>query len=51
MLDFLQLAPAYIADVTATAINGLDGVDIEACRLLAEDKGIKFKQRELDLVG
>ena len=51
MLDFLQLAPAYIADVTATAINGLDGVDIAACRQLAEDRGVKFKQRELDLVG
>ncbi len=51
MLDFLQLAPASIADVTATAINGLDGVDIAACRQLAEDRGVKFKQRELDLVG
>ncbi len=51
MLDFLELAPASIADVTATAINGLDGVDIEACRVLAEERAVKFRQRELDLVG
>jgi len=51
VLDFLQLAPAYIADVTATAINGLEGVDIDACRQLAEERGVKFRQRELDTVG
>jgi TatD family-associated radical SAM protein len=51
MLDFLQLASASIADVTATAINGLEGVDIAACRQLAEERGVKFKQRELDVVG
>ena len=32
MLDFLSQAPHFIADVTATVIDGLDGVDIEACR-------------------
>ena len=51
MLDFLQLAPAYVADVTATAINGLEGVDITTCRQLAEERGVKFRQREMDLVG
>ncbi len=51
MLDFLELAPTSIADVTATAINGLAGVDIEACRVLAENRGVKFRQRELDFVG
>jgi TatD family-associated radical SAM protein len=51
VLDFLQLAPANIADVTATAINGLEGVDIDACRQLAEERGVKFRQRELDTVG
>ena len=51
ILDFLQQAPAYIPDVTATAINGLDGVDVIACRRLAEERGVKFRQRELDLVG
>ncbi len=51
MLDFLELAPTSVPDVTATAINGLSGVDIAACRVLAEERGVKFRQRELDLVG
>jgi TatD family-associated radical SAM protein len=51
MLDFLALAPRWVPDVTATAINGLEGVDIEACRALARKLGVAFRQRELDRVG
>lgn len=51
MLQFTELAPNYISDVSASAINGLEGVDIDACRKLAEQRGVKFKQRELDIVG
>lgn len=51
MLEFVAEAPTYIADVTATAIDGLDGVDIEACRELAEARGVKFRRRVLDVVG
>lgn len=51
MLDFVQLAPGYIGDVTATAIDGLAGVDIDACRQLADARGVKFRRRVLDLVG
>lgn len=51
MLDFLTEAPRHIGDVTATAIAGLDGVDIGACRRLAEARGVKFRRRELDVVG
>jgi len=51
MLDFLTLAPGYIDDVTATAIDGLEGVDIEACRRLADQCGVKFRRRVLDVVG
>lgn len=51
MLEFVALAPAYINDVSASAINGLEGVNINACRELAEQRGVKFKQRELDIVG
>lgn len=51
MLDFLAQAPAYIPDVTATAINGLAGVDIEACEKIATDLGVKFRARQLDIVG
>lgn len=51
MLDFLRQAPTYITEVTATAINGLEGVDIEACRSLAVSLGVHFRVRELDQVG
>jgi hypothetical protein len=51
MLDFLELAPDYIDDVTATAIDGLEGVDIDACRTLAQERSVSFRRRELDVVG
>lgn len=51
MLDFLRAAPAYIPDVTATAIDGLAGVDIVACEKMAADLGVKFRARQLDVVG
>jgi TatD family-associated radical SAM protein len=51
MLDFLRQAPDHIADVTATAIDGLEGVDIERCQELAYELGVKFRQRNLDIVG
>lgn len=51
MLDFLELAPRYIKQVTATAIDGLEGVDIEACEQLAKKIGVNFRRRELDVVG
>lgn len=51
MLDFLERAPAYIDEVTATAIDGLEGVDIEACRKLADARGATFRRRVLDVVG
>lgn len=51
MLEFVAQAPNYIPDVTATAIDGLEGVDIAACRRLAEERGVKFRRRVLDVVG
>lgn len=51
MLDFLRLAPASISDTTATAIDGLEGVDIDACESKAKEFGIKFRRRVLDIVG
>ena len=51
MLDFARRAKAHVPEVTLTAINGLDGVDIEACRAIAADLGVAFRQRELDVVG
>ncbi len=51
MLDFLTQAKQSVLQVTATAINGLEGVDVNACRILAKQLGIKFRARELDVVG
>ncbi|GAB6043244.1 TatD family nuclease-associated radical SAM protein [Endothiovibrio diazotrophicus] len=51
VLDFLREAPSYIEEVTATAIDGLEGVDIAACERLATDLGVHFRARHLDVVG
>lgn len=51
MLDFLRQAPNYIPEVTATAIDGLEGVDIAACEQLAHELGVNFRSRHLDVVG
>ncbi len=51
MLAFTRQAKQYVPQVSLTAINGLEGVDIDACRVIAEDIGVAFRQRELDVVG
>lgn len=51
VLEFIRLAPQYIPDVTASAIDGLDGVDIQACEQIAKNAGVKFRRRVLDIVG
>jgi TatD family-associated radical SAM protein len=51
MLTFLGQAPKYIPDVTATAIEGLEGVDIEACEAIAKQLKVKFRRRILNIVG
>jgi len=51
MLEFLRLAPEYIPDTTATAIDGLEGVDIDACDAKAKQLKVKFRRRVLDIVG
>jgi TatD family-associated radical SAM protein len=51
MLNFLQQAPQYISDVTASAIDGLEGVDIQQCAAIAQKLGVKFRRRVLDVVG
>ena len=49
--EFIALAPQYINDITLTAINNLEGVDIEACKEIAHLHSVKFRQRELDILG
>ncbi|MBV7317250.1 TatD family nuclease-associated radical SAM protein [Shewanella sp. NIFS-20-20] len=51
LLTFIKLAPHYIAKVQVSAIEGLDGVDMAACRQLVEHSGCEFKHRYLDIVG
>lgn len=51
ILAFIEHAAQSIPDVTATAIEGLEGVDIHACEALALERGAKFKARKLDVVG
>ena len=51
LLRFLKDAPRCIPNVTATAIEGLESVDIDACRRLAQGLGVKFRKRILGKVG
>ena len=52
MLDFARQAKEYVPSVTLTAIDGLAGVDMDACRRIAEQEiGVKFRRRVLDMVG
>lgn len=51
VLAFVERATQWIPDVTATAIDGLEGVDVHACEALAVKRGAKFKARKLDVVG
>lgn len=51
VLDFVKRAREFVPEVTLTAIDGLPGVDIAACRKLADDLGVNFRRRVLGVVG
>jgi TatD family-associated radical SAM protein len=51
MLEFARLAHERGMEVTLTAIDGLEGVDIDACQQIAESLGVGFRRRVLDVVG
>jgi len=51
MLEFVRAARGSGMDVTVTAIDGLEGVDIPACERLAASLGVRFRRRVLDVVG
>lgn len=51
MLDFINRAKATGMDVTLTAIDGLEDVDIKACQHIADRLGVGFRRRVLDQVG
>ncbi|MEJ2200354.1 MAG: TatD family nuclease-associated radical SAM protein [Desulfuromonadaceae bacterium] len=48
--DFLRAAPQHIPQVTATAVT-LPGIDIDACRQVAKELGVAFREREYNEVG
>ena len=47
MRDFLREAPRHIPEVTATAIEGFEAVDIAACEQIASAAGVTFRKRTL----
>ncbi|MFV1985626.1 MAG: TatD family nuclease-associated radical SAM protein [Thiohalomonadales bacterium] len=51
MRDFITCATNNFADITLTAIDGLQGVDIQACEKIARDYKVKFKRRLYNIVG
>jgi TatD DNase family protein len=51
LLRFVARARAHVPDITVTAIDGLEGVDVEACEKIARELGVKFRRRVLDEVG
>ncbi|MBF0400081.1 MAG: YchF/TatD family DNA exonuclease [Magnetococcales bacterium] len=51
MLDFLRAVQQHVPSVTATAIDGLEGVDMAACQQIAAALGVQFRQRILNRVG
>jgi len=51
MLQFADRVRDFVPDVTMTAIDGLEGVDIGTCERIARDLGVKFRRRVLGAVG
>ncbi len=51
VLDFARRAREFVPEVTLTAVDGLPGVDIDACRKIADDLGVGFRRRVLGIVG
>jgi TatD DNase family protein len=47
---FLSEAKKHIPSVTATAV-AIPGIDVEACRRIAEEIGVEFREREYNEVG
>lgn len=50
ILSFIKEAKQFIPHVQLTVVE-LEGVDVEKCRKVAEDLGVGFRIRKLDVVG
>ena len=44
------ISKKYIPDVQATVVE-MEGVDVEKCRKIADELGVKLRVRKLDVVG
>jgi TatD family-associated radical SAM protein len=51
MRDFITCATDAFSDVTITAIDDLDEVNISECEKIANKYGVKFKRRMFNVVG
>lgn len=47
MLEFAKSARRYVPEVIFSVVDVMDKEDIESCRKIAEDIGVKFRVREL----
>ena len=50
VVAFIKEAKQYIPDVQATVVE-MEGVDVEKCRKIADELGVKLRIRKLDVVG
>jgi TatD DNase family protein len=50
VISFIRKARTYVPEVSITVVTH-EGVDIEKCRKIANDLGVQFRVRNLDLVG
>ncbi len=51
MRDFITCASNTFTDITLTAIEGIQCVDIHACEKIAKESGVKFKKRLYNVIG
>lgn len=51
MLEFADYARDFVPDITLTAIDGLEDVDMVACEDIARRLGVKFRRRILNDIG
>ena len=50
LISFTKKARDYIPDVMVSIV-GIPGIDVEACREIAEDLGVRFRVRDYNNVG
>ncbi len=48
---FIKQAPEYIKSVQVSALDGLEGVNIQRCEQIITQAGCEFKYRKLGIVG